>query len=65
MDSQNQAADSKRPRIEVVTPPAQESLPEEGKGLDVEALKKRFEALEQEVRSSGLGSVERQYHDTF
>jgi hypothetical protein len=46
LDGQN-PPEVKRPRIE--PPPEQETLPEEGKGMDVDALKKRFEVLQQEA----------------
>lgn len=49
LDGQN-TAEVKRPRVEAVAPPDQESLPEEGKSLDAESIKRRFEALQQEVR---------------
>lgn len=41
--------DQKRARMEPVVPPEQESLPQEGSSMDMEALKRRFEALQQEV----------------
>jgi hypothetical protein len=43
--------EQKRARMEgPVVPPEMESLPQEGSSMDLEALKRRFEALQQEVR---------------
>jgi hypothetical protein len=42
--------EQKRARMEPVVPPEQESLPQEGASMDLDALKRRFEALQQEVR---------------
>jgi hypothetical protein len=41
--------DQKRARMEPVVPPEMESLPQEGSSMDLEALKRRFDALQQEV----------------
>jgi hypothetical protein len=61
--------DQKRARMEgPVVPPEMESLPQEGSSMDLEALKRRFEALQQEVSAlvcafvcavlCGMGPVE-------
>lgn len=48
----NMAEQQKRARLQEgpVVPPEQESLPQEGSSMDLDALKRRFEALQQEVR---------------
>lgn len=60
------AEQQKRARLQEgpVVPPEQESLPQEGSSMDLDALKRRFEALQQEVRlwfvcggGGGEGSV--------
>lgn len=48
LEDQN-STEVKRPRTDVAVPPAFETLPEEGKTMDLETLSRRFEALRQEV----------------
>lgn len=48
LDGQD-SMDMKRPRVELVTPPAQESLPDQATSMDLDALKQRYQALQQEA----------------
>eukprot|EP00882_Tetradesmus_deserticola_P015214 GHRQ01016203.1.p1 GENE.GHRQ01016203.1~~GHRQ01016203.1.p1 ORF type:complete len:193 (+),score=87.77 GHRQ01016203.1:48-626(+) len=49
LDGAGGNSEQKRARMEPVVPPEQESLPQEGSSMDMDALKRRFEALQQEA----------------